>query len=59
MQNPGRVVNPDTKDINQFYNALITVYGPLSSGVTPLLRADGGTLPTDKEATVNITFGTV
>ena len=33
-----------------FFDALKTVYGPQSSGTTPLLSADGTSLLTDKEA---------
>ena len=32
-----------------FYNALKTIYGPQSSGSSPVLSADGNTLYTDKE----------
>ena len=34
----------------KFFDALKTVYGPQSSGTTPLLSADGTSLLTDKEA---------
>ena len=34
----------------KFFDALKTVYGPQSSGTTPLLNADGTSLLTDKEA---------
>ena len=40
----------DRKDMKKFFDALKTVYGPQSSGATPLLSADGTSLPTDKEA---------
>ena len=40
----------DRKDMKQFFDALKTVYGPKSSGTTPLLSADGTSLLTDKEA---------
>ena len=40
----------DRKDIKKFFDALKTVYGPRSSGTTPLLSADGTSLLTDKEA---------
>ena len=40
----------DRKDMKQFFDALKTVYGPKSSGITPLLSADGTSLLTDKEA---------
>ena len=41
----------DRKDMKKFFDALKTVYGPQSSGTTPLLSADGTTsLLTDKEA---------
>ena len=39
----------DKKDMKVF-DALKTVYGPQSSGTTPLLSADGTSLRTDKEA---------
>ena len=34
----------------KFFDALKTIYGPQSSGTTPLLSADGTSLLTDKEA---------
>ena len=40
----------DRKDMTKFFDALKTVYGPQSSGTTPLLSADGTSLLTDKEA---------
>ena len=40
----------DKKDIKKFFDALKTVYGPQSSGTTPLLNADGTSLLTNKEA---------
>ena len=40
----------DRKDIKKFFDALKTVYGLQRSGTTPLLSADGTSLPTDKEA---------
>ncbi|MCG8114191.1 MAG: hypothetical protein N0E45_02305, partial [Candidatus Thiodiazotropha endolucinida] len=40
----------DRKDMMKFYDALMTVYGPQTSGTTPLLSADGTSLLTDKEA---------
>ena len=40
----------DRKDIKKFHDALKTIYGPKSSGATPLLSADGSTLLTDKDA---------
>ena len=40
----------DRKDMKKFFDALKTVYGPQSSGPTPLLYADGTSLLTDKEA---------
>ena len=40
----------DRKDMKKFFDALKTVYGPQSSGATPLLSADGTSLLTDKEA---------
>ena len=36
--------------MKKFFNALKTVYGPQSSGTTPLLSADGTSLLTDKGA---------
>ena len=39
----------DRKDMKKFFDALKTVYGPQSSGTTPLLSADGTSLLTDKE----------
>ena len=36
-------------DLKNFYDALKEVYGPSSSGASPLLNADGSTLITDKE----------
>ena len=38
----------DRKDMKKFHDALKTIYGPKSSGATPLLSADGSTLLTDK-----------
>ena len=38
------------KDMKKFFDAHKTVYGPQSSGTTPLLSADGTNLLTDKEA---------
>ena len=35
--------------MKKFFDALKTVYGPQSSGTTPLLSADGTSLLTDKE----------
>ena len=40
----------DQKDMKKFHDALKTIYGPKSSGATPLLSADGSTLLTDKDA---------
>ena len=40
----------DRKDMKKFFDALKTVYGPQSSGTSPLLSADGTSLLTDKEA---------
>ena len=40
----------DRKDIKKLHDALKTIYGPKSSGATPLLSADGSTLLTDKDA---------
>ena len=36
--------------MKKFFDALKTVYGPQSTGTTPLLSADGTSLLTDKEA---------
>ena len=40
----------DRKDMKKLFDALKTVYGPQSSGTTPLLSADGTSLLIDKEA---------
>ena len=40
----------DRKDMKKFFDALKTVYGAQSSGITPLLSVDGTSLLTDKEA---------
>ena len=40
----------DRKDMKTFYNPLKVVYGPKSSGNTPILSADGSILLTDKGA---------
>ena len=40
----------DRQDIKKFFDALKTVYGPQSSGITPLLSAARTSLLTDKEA---------
>ena len=40
----------DRKDMKKLLDALKTIYGPQSSGTTPLLSADRTTLLTDKEA---------
>ena len=39
----------DTNDMKNFYHGLKEVYGPSTSGTSPLLSADGSTLITDKE----------
>ena len=39
----------DRHDMKNFYDSLKEVYGPTSSGSSPLLGADGNTLFTDKE----------
>ena len=39
----------DRKNMKTFFDALKTVYGPQSSGTTPLLSADGTSLLTDEE----------
>ena len=36
--------------MKKFFDALKTIYGPQSSGTTPLFSADGTSLLTDKEA---------
>ena len=36
--------------MKKFFDALETIYGPQSSGTTPLTSADGTSLLTDKEA---------
>ena len=36
--------------MKKFHGALKTIYGPKSSGATPLLSTDGSTLLTDKDA---------
>ena len=38
------------KDMEKFHDVLKTIYGPKSSGATPLLSADGSTHLTDKDA---------
>ena len=43
----------DRKDMKKFHDALKTIYGPKSSGATPLISADGSTLLTDKDAIFN------
>ena len=40
----------DRKDMKKFHDALKTIYGPKSSGATPLTSTDGSTLLTDKDA---------
>ena len=40
----------DRKSMKKFSDALQTVYGPKSSGTTPVLSADESTLLTDKDA---------
>ena len=40
----------DRKDMKMFFDARKTVYGPQSSGTSPLLSADGTNLLTDTEA---------
>ena len=39
----------DTKNSKKFYNAIKAVYGPQTSGTSPILSADGSTLFTEKE----------
>lgn len=39
----------DSHDMKNFYSGLKEVYGPTSSGSSPLLSADGSTLITEKE----------
>ena len=36
--------------MKKFHDSLKTIYGPKSSGATPLISADGSTLLTDKDA---------
>ncbi len=38
----------DRHDMKRFYDSLKCVFGPLTSGSSPLLSADGATLITDK-----------
>ena len=40
----------DRKYMKKFHDALKTFYGQESSGATPLLSVDGGTLLNDKDA---------
>ena len=40
----------DRNDMKKFFDALKKIYGPQSSGTTPLLCVDGTSLLTDKEA---------
>ena len=40
----------DRKDMKKFFDELKTLYGPQSSGNTPLLSTDKTSLLTDKEA---------
>ena len=40
----------DRKDMKKIHDVLKTIYGPKSSGTTPLLSADGSTLLTNKDA---------
>ena len=40
----------DRKGMKKFFDARKTIYGPQSSGATPVLSADGTSLLTDKEA---------
>ncbi|KAI8513702.1 hypothetical protein Bbelb_080260 [Branchiostoma belcheri] len=39
----------DKHDLKKFYDGLKEIYGPSSTGLSPLLTADGNTLITDKE----------
>ena len=39
----------DRHDTKKFYDALKAVYGPQSSGSSPLLSSDGTTILTDKK----------
>ena len=39
----------DKRDLKRFYDALKAVYGPQSSGSSPILSADGKTLLTDRQ----------
>ena len=47
----------DIKDMKKFFVALKTIYGPQSSGTTPLLSADGTSLLTDNEAILKKKMG--
>ena len=40
----------DRKDMKKLFDALKTIYGPQSSGTTPLLSTGGTSLLTEKEA---------
>ena len=40
----------DSYNSKRFYDILMTIYGPRSSGASPLLSADGSTVLTDKNA---------
>ena len=40
----------DRKNMKKLFDALKTIYGPQSSGTTPLLNADETSLLNDKEA---------
>ena len=42
----------DRKDMKTFHDVLKIIYGPKSSGATPLLIADGNKLLTDKDTTL-------
>ena len=39
----------DKNDMKNFYDGIKEIYGPTSSGTSPLLSADGSTLITDKD----------
>ena len=39
----------DRHDMKNFYSALRDVYGPVTTGTSPLLSTDGSTLITEKE----------
>ena len=44
--------NADRNDMKTFYNGLKEIYGPTPSGSSPLLSADGSSLISDKDKTL-------